>query len=273
MYHSKGGVDRKTYVKYLGNFPDKPSGRLVRRTHRFAVAYEGWQNLAPNAITYGLFLKFYLDSLRTHHREAGENSGMQRSLLVGASTPYSLGEFDFAVRQLCPGAKLAAIDIEPMEGWRESGAKVDFRTENALQLPSTYHTRFDTIHTNAFVHALRRQSSEPEILGHNIRNMKLIALFLQNAFRSLRPGGSLFMLEFGAYGVPEYMVRFQALLEEVGFTGISLDERVGKFRLRRYLDRFMRDPSDSVPEALVLPGDGVFFGLTARKPVDSPATY
>lgn len=149
------------------------------RRARFHHYAESILHLAPQALSYGLQAPSYRAALLAYRKET-KSGEAHKSLLIGALTIDTVQEYETVVHGVFPEAQTAIIDLEGVETKKGN----NFSFASGLSTPFASNT-FDTVHTNSILHHLEGALSDRK---------NRIQLF-QEAYRILRPGGMLIMVE------------------------------------------------------------------------------
>ncbi len=215
------GIDEKSewvYNKYVG----RHAGRArVEKSQQTFQLVENLLNCKPVTNSYGLFAPSYLHALE-EQAEIRPLADGYRSLLVGALTPDTITEYAATVRRVYHGAFCSVVDIEGHDTRKISPDIARYVGGDALHLPFADGS-FDSLHTNILldqfgdVHTGRDQRNE----------------FFSEAWRVLRPGGRLIMMEKNDYnGV------VLGELQKAGFPRVTA-EQAQEFISRRLMERYL----------------------------------
>lgn len=161
----------------------KRSRRFIEQWQRFHVYAEAYLDFPPVENTYARYLPSYLQYLSAHRHLLAKTSADENyhALLLGSLSTLSSGPFHRAVEVMFPKGHSYVIDLEGVET-----ASDGFLFANALTPPFA-PASLDAIHTNFLIHQLQKKE--------NTRQTHPVAQLFRSAYRLLKPGGMMVMIE------------------------------------------------------------------------------
>ncbi len=213
--------DSALYEKYLGqdiSCVSEKNKEVLSKLYSYLQILNKLKSESSedSLFSYGIFAPTYLEEL-INYKNATNNSGDHKSLLIGALTTDTAQEYTGIVKSVFNKAETSIIDID-----NHLKSVPGFQTMNGLET-SFQDNIFDTVHTNFLLYQLHNESfenykKESEDRDNNFNK------FFKEQYRILKPGGKLIMVEGNLYEMLETTdinLIFKKLSESISDAGFK----------------------------------------------------